>query len=129
MKIRNIDHFVLTVRDIEATLHFYVDLLGMEHVVNNEHHALTFGRQKINLHTTKGEFQPAATCPEYGSQDFCLVIEGPIDAAVREIVQKGGTVLPPGIVVRHGAVGRMSSIYLRDPDGNLVELSSYPCAS
>lgn len=129
MKIRNIDHFVLTVQDLTATLHFYVDLLGMEHVVNNGHHALIFGRQKINLHTAKGQFQPAADCPEYGSQDFCLEIEGSLEAARAEILAKGGTVLHPGIVARHGAMGPMRSFYLRDPDGNLVELSSYPCGS
>jgi catechol 2,3-dioxygenase-like lactoylglutathione lyase family enzyme len=124
MKINRIDHFVITTRSLVDCLHFYVDILGMEHVERGGHHSLQFGSQKINIHTVKGEFQPAALDPEYGSQDFCLIVDGDLDAVKIEIEDKRWPVLD-GIVQRNGALGPMRSIYLRDPDGNLVELSSY----
>ena len=79
---------------------------------------------KFNIHTRKAEFLPAAGNPEYGSLDLCLAIEGSIEDAEKEIKEKGGAI-EEGPVTRHGALGEMKSIYLRDPDGNLIELASY----
>jgi catechol 2,3-dioxygenase-like lactoylglutathione lyase family enzyme len=124
MKIKQIDHFVITTRSLAESLHFYVDILGMEHEEKDGHHSLKFGLQKINLHLTKGEFQPAALKPEYGAQDFCLIVDEDMAAVKKEIEQKQWPILE-GIVKRNGAQGSMQSLYLRDPDGNLVELSSY----
>ncbi len=124
MKLKNLDHIVLTTKDLDACLHFYRDILGMEAVNNNGRWALTFGDQKINIHTKPGEFQPAAAHPEYGSLDLCLIVEGPIESVKRKVEEKGWEILE-GIVPRNGARGAMKSIYLRDPDGNLVELAVY----
>ena len=93
-----------------ADIKVHVGILGMEHRGSKGHHNLYFPSGKISIHTCKGEFQPAALNPTYGSQDFCLIVE---DAPLTDIVE------------RHGAHGVMHSLYVRDPDGNLVELSSY----
>ena len=124
MRIKNIDHFVVTTRDLKACLDFYVGALGMEHRERNGHHNLYFPGGKISIHTKKGEFQPAALCPTYGSQDFCLIVEDDLETVKRELETKAITPLTD-IVERHGAHGVMHSLYVRDPDGNLVELSSY----
>ncbi len=124
MKIRNLDHIVLTTSDLEACIHFYSDILGMQHRVDHGQHALFFGNQKINIHTYAGEFQPAAGNIAVGSQDFCLIVEDNIDAVKEEILMKGWTVIE-GVVERFGALGVMKSIYMYDPDGNLVELAQY----
>ena len=124
MRIKNIDHFVVTTRDLKACLDFYVGALDMEHRERNGHHNLYFPGGKISIHTKKGEFQPAALNPTYGSQDFCLIVEDDLQTVKRELETKGITPLTD-IVERHGAHGVMHSLYVRDPDGNLVELSSY----
>lgn len=124
MKIENIDHFVITTRSLKACLDFYVGLLGMRHSEAGGHHNLHFANGKISIHTRKGEFQPAAEQPAYGSQDFCLVIGGSLEDAKAELEAKHAPIIGD-IVERHGARGAMQSLYLRDPDGNLVELSSY----
>ena len=118
MKIKNIDH------DLQSCLDFYVGTLGMEHRESNGHHNLYFPGGKISIHTKKGEFQPAALNPSYGSQDFCLIIDDDLENVQQELAAKGITPLTD-IVERHGANGAMRSLYVRDPDGNLVELSSY----
>lgn len=107
-----------------ACLDFYVGILGMEHRENNGHHNLYFHNGKISIHTRKGEFQPAAEHPTYGSQDFCLAVDGDLSVLREELEAKHAPIISD-IVDRHGAHGAMQSIYLRDPDGNLVELSSY----
>ena len=117
MKYKTIDHIVITTENLEACLHFYVDILGMRAEEKNGRYALFFGNQKFNIHTRKAEFLPAAGNPEYGSLDLCLAIEG-------SIKEKGGAI-EEGPVTRYGARGEMKSIYLRDPDGNLIELASY----
>lgn len=89
MRISNIDHFVITTADLEACLRFYVGLLGMKHEVLNGHHNLLFPHGKISLHTQKGEFLPAATNPEYGAQDFCLIVEDDLQEVRDEIVAYG----------------------------------------
>ena len=124
MRISNIDHFVITTADLEACLRFYVGLLGMKHEVLNGHHNLLFPHGKISLHTQKGEFLPAATSPEYGAQDFCLIVDDDMEKVRDEVIAKGYKI-EEGIVIRHGSQGVMQSLYLRDPDGNLVELSRY----
>ncbi len=123
MKIKNIDHIVITTRDLKRCLEFYVGILGMTDVEHDDRHSLLFGDCKINIHTRKGEFKPAALNPEYGSQDFCLIVDD-VEKAEREITEKGYQI-EEGIVERHGAKGTMRSLYLRDADGNLVELSQY----
>lgn len=125
MTIKNLDHLVLTTADLEACVHFYRDILGMRYEVTaHGQHALFFGEQKINLHTRPGEFQPAARHPVTGSQDFCLIVEEDIAGVKREIEEKGWPILE-GVVSRIGAKGDMQSIYMYDPDGNLVELAEY----
>lgn len=124
MQIARLDHFVLTVRRLEPCLEFYAGVLGMEHRCENGRHSLIFGAQKINIHTSAGQFQPAAACPAYGSQDFCLITEQPLEA-VRDALERKGWPCLAGIVARQGALGPMRSIYVRDPDGNLVEIASY----
>jgi catechol 2,3-dioxygenase-like lactoylglutathione lyase family enzyme len=124
MKLKNIDHFVITTQNLQSCLKFYVGVLGMEHRESKDHHNLYFPGGKISIHTCKGEFQPAALNPTYGSQDFCLIVEDDLQSAKREIEAKGITPLTD-IVERHGAHGVMHSLYVRDPDGNLVELSNY----
>lgn len=122
--IRSIDHMVITTADLESCLHFYADILGMEHKVQGGQHALHFGAQKINLHTRPHEFHPSAANVEYGSQDFCLIAEGDIYDIKDEITAAGIEVIE-GVVERYGAAGLMDSIYMYDPDGNLVEIAVY----
>ena len=124
MRIKNFDHFVITTQHLWACLDFYVGVLGMEHRGSKGHHNLCFPGGKISIHTCKGEFQPAALNPTYGSQDFCLIVEDDLQTVKGELEAKGITPLTD-IVERHGAHGVMHSLYVRDPDGNLVELSSY----
>ena len=125
MKLKAIDHFVITTTDLKKCLDFYVGLLGMEHRNTNGHHNLYFPGGKISIHTCKGEFQPAAIHPEYGSQDFCLIVDGDLLSVKAELEAKHAPIIS-NIVERHGSKGAMQNLYLRDPDGNLVELSSYP---
>lgn len=123
MKLTGFDHLVLTVADISATMQFYTQVLGMTAVVDGSRHELHFGLQKINVHTRPGEFQPAARTPVAGSADFCLVTQ----SLMQDIVEQVSSVAPIelGPVIRTGAKGPMHSIYLRDPDGNLVEICTY----
>ena len=124
MELKALDHLVLTTQNLDACLHFYVDILGMRHIEQNGRYALAFGYQKINIHTQKGEFQPAAAVPTYGSLDLCILTQTPLPQVRDELLEKGWPILK-GIVERPGALGKMDSLYLRDPDGNLVELSHY----
>ena len=123
MYIKNIDHIVLTVGDVEATVRFYTDVLGMRAETQGGRHALHFGGQKINLHSRPAEFLPAAACPVAGSADICLVAQGPMSDIVRHV--RRFVPIEEGPVPRHGANGPMTSVYVRDPDGNLVEICVY----
>jgi catechol 2,3-dioxygenase-like lactoylglutathione lyase family enzyme len=125
MNVGGIDHFVLTVRDVEATCDFYTRVLGME-VEEFEcgRRALEFGRQKISLHQSGAEFEPKAGEPTPGSGDFCLTTCVPLERVV-EHVRSCGVELVEGPVTRTGAIGRLELAYLRDPDGNLVEVANY----
>lgn len=119
-----IDHLVLTVRDLDATARFYRDLLGMDEVIFAEgRRALRFGCQKFNLHPFGSEFEPKADQPTPGSVDLCLLSEIPISHWVQRCRAAGVAVLE-GPVARTGAVGSIRSIYVRDPDLNLVEISN-----
>ena len=125
MKVKNLDHIVLTVADIEVTVNFYVSVLGMaKEEFGNGRIALKFGNQKINLHQYKKEFEPKAELPTPGSEDLCFITDDNLDKALSH-VQSHGVEIIEGPVVRTGAVGQILSFYFRDPDGNLIEVSSY----
>ena len=125
MRMDRIDHFVLTVADIQTTCDFYSRVLGMVVVTFGQgRKALLFGRQKINLHEVGREFQPKANVPTAGSADFCLITDTPIEEVITQLEASGVPVVE-GPVARTGAIGAIRSIYLRDPDQNLVEVSNY----
>lgn len=125
MRIDRIDHLVLTVRDIEATCQFYSRVLGMRvESFGPGRTALHFGGQKINLHQAGREFEPKAGHPTPGSADFCLIAEQPIEQVVAQL-QALAVPIVEGPVAKTGALGTMRSIYIRDPDGNLVEIARY----
>lgn len=123
VKLR-IDHVVLTVRDIDRTTSFYVEVLGMQAVTFGEgRHALAFGDQKLNLHEAGHEFEPKARVPTPGSVDLCFVTETPLDDVVAHLrIQE--IAIEHGPVAKAGARGALRSIYVRDPDGNLVEIAN-----
>jgi catechol 2,3-dioxygenase-like lactoylglutathione lyase family enzyme len=115
MRIESLDHLVLTVRDLDATIAFY-ERLGMQHVVfDADRHALAVGSQKLNLHVAGHEFEPKAAVPTPGSADLCFLVDE-LDPAGLDVIE--------GPVERTGATGTIRSVYVRDPDGNLVELST-----
>lgn len=125
MKIDRLDHFVLTVASIEATCAFYSRVLGMEVVeFAGGRKALAFGAQKINLHQRGREFEPKSQTPTPGSADFCLIAHGPLEDVVTHLEQCD-VIIEEGIVPRTGATGPIQSVYLRDPDQNLIEISQY----
>jgi catechol 2,3-dioxygenase-like lactoylglutathione lyase family enzyme len=125
MKIERLDHLVLTVADITKTCEFYEKVLGMETVTFGAgRKALSFGQQKINLHQAGMEFEPKAVRPTPGSGDLCFITSTPV-AAVIEHLKKAGVAIEEGPVPRTGATGPIQSVYFRDPDGNLIEVSNY----
>jgi catechol 2,3-dioxygenase-like lactoylglutathione lyase family enzyme len=125
MKISHIDHLVLTVQDIEKTCEFYTQVLGMEVVTfGDRRKALKFGQQKLNLHQVGHEFEPKAKRPTSGAIDLCLITETPLEE-VKLHLENCGVVIELGIVPRTGAVGAIDSIYIRDLDGNLIEIAHY----
>lgn len=120
-----IDHFVLTVRDVEATCSFYTRVLGMEVVkFGAGRTALKFGGQKINLHPIENAITLKADAPTPGSADFCLITRTPI-AAVAAHLAACGVPIVAGPSERAGALGPILSVYVRDPDLNLVEIANY----
>jgi catechol 2,3-dioxygenase-like lactoylglutathione lyase family enzyme len=125
MRVNRFDHVVLTVASIEATVEFYTQVLGMTAVTfGGGRTALRFGRSKINLHQAGHEFEPKARRPTPGSMDLCFVVDDPIEAVLAELAA-AGVAVEEGPVPRTGATGELISCYLRDPDGNLIELSNY----
>ncbi|MBX4932833.1 MULTISPECIES: VOC family protein [Rhizobium] len=123
IRIDHLDHLVLTVADIAATCDFYARILGMSVETFAEgRKALKFGRQKINLHQAGHEFEPKAKHPVPGSGDLCFITETPL-ADVISHLQASGVAVEEGPVERTGATGRLRSVYFRDPDGNLIEVS------
>jgi catechol 2,3-dioxygenase-like lactoylglutathione lyase family enzyme len=124
MNLDAIDHLVLTVRDIPASVAFYTHVLGMrEAIFGNDRHALAFGRCKLNLHQAGREFEPKAAHPAPGAVDLCLLTRTPITEVVRHLAACGVTI-EEGPIERTGAQGPILSVYVRDPDGNLIELSN-----
>lgn len=123
--IHSIDHFVLTVASIEATCDFYARALGFEVEVfgPQQRVALKFGNQKINLHQVGREFVPRARLATAGSGDFCLLTDTPVGDIAAHLAAEDIEVIE-GPVPKTGAAGPLLSIYFRDPDGNLVEVSN-----
>ncbi|WP_299151770.1 VOC family protein [uncultured Tateyamaria sp.] len=126
--VHTLDHLVLTVRDLDATLTFYTDVLGMAHAPftiadGSTRHALQFGRHKINLHQAGAEFEPKAVTPTPGSADLCFRTEVPLSDWTAHL-SATKTRIVEGPVMRTGATGPIRSLYIRDPDGNLIEIST-----
>jgi catechol 2,3-dioxygenase-like lactoylglutathione lyase family enzyme len=125
LKVVGLDHLVLTVDDLEATVEFYTRVMGMSvRAFDRGRLALRFGSQKINLHEAGGEFEPHARRPLPGSADLCFVTEAGLEEWLEHLAARG-VELVEGPVPRLGALGPMTSVYFRDPDGNLIEVASY----
>jgi catechol 2,3-dioxygenase-like lactoylglutathione lyase family enzyme len=132
LTVERIDHLVLTCRDVAATIRFYTEVLGMKEVTFGANRkALAFGRQKLNLHPVGqapegggGRVAAIAARPTAGSADLCLIVAENATAVVAHLAACGIPV-EEGPVVRTGALGAIESVYIRDPDGNLIELARY----
>src|ERR671933_2524627 len=126
IQLEGLDHLVLTVTDIDRTCEFYERVLGMKGVMfGDNRRALAFGSQKINLHQIGHEFEPKAAAPTPGSADLCFLTRTPLKEVI-EHLHALEVAVEEGPVRRTGARGPMESVYLRDPDGNLIEISNYP---
>ena len=124
VRVDSLDHLVLTVADVEATCAFYRRVLGMEIVIfAGGRKALVFGRQKINLHQRGREFEPKAEHPTPGAGDLCFITSIALPEVIAHLAVEGVPVIE-GPVRRTGAAGPIVSVYLRDPDGNLLEISN-----
>ena len=124
MQIDHLDHLVLTVRDMERTCEFYARILGMQVITFAEgRKALRFGKQKINLHQQGKEIDPKAQSPTPGSADLCFLTSLPLEEVITHLQSQNVSVLL-GPVERTGATTSLVSIYFRDPDGNLLEVSN-----
>jgi catechol 2,3-dioxygenase-like lactoylglutathione lyase family enzyme len=125
VRIDRLDHLVLTVASIDATVEFYTRVLGMDVVrFGAGRTALRFGTSKINLHEAGREFEPKARRPTPGSADLCLIVAEDLADVMAELTARG-IAIEEGPVERTGATGSIVSCYLRDPDQNLLELSNY----
>ncbi|WP_131537442.1 VOC family protein [Pedobacter nototheniae] len=125
MEVKNLDHLVLTVANVESTCRFYNNALGMEIIeFGDARRALKFGNQKINLHQFGNEFEPKAFKPTPGSADLCFITDLPIATVMEELKAKC-VEIEEGPMERTGANGKIISVYLRDPDLNLIEISNY----
>ena len=124
--IDHVDHIVLTTRDLDACVRFYTEVLGMRlerfRTPTEERLALKFGSQKINLHVWGREFSPRAHVAVPGSLDLCFIASAPLDEVIARLNSKG-IVIEEGPVAKTGAVSRLRSVYVRDPDLNLIEIS------
>jgi len=129
VRVAALDHLVLTVADPESSAAYYERVLGMTRVVFGEGRlALHFGSQKINLHPAAAPLAPHARRPTAGSADICLCMEGGLADTLAHL-SACGVAVEEGPVGRTGAQGPMTSVYFRDPDGNLIELAHYPAAT
>jgi catechol 2,3-dioxygenase-like lactoylglutathione lyase family enzyme len=125
VKVEWLDHLVLTVRDVKATCAFYTRVLGMREVtLAGGRKALAFGEQKINLHEQGREFEPKAARPTPGSADLCFITEDDVSSVIEHLRACGIDIIE-GPVRRMGAMGPIVSVYFRDPDQNLIEVSTY----
>jgi len=121
--IDHLDHLVLTTASEEACVRFYVDALGMTlETFGAGRKAFRFGNQKINLHVKGHEFEPKADVPTPGSLDLCFIASVPLEAVIERLGEKGVQIIE-GPVIRTGAISRIRSVYVRDPDLNLIEIS------
>lgn len=124
MRVERLDHLVLTVADIDASCAFYQRVLGMQVVTFGQgRKALAFGQQKINLHRHGAEFEPKALRPTPGSADLCLIVSTPLMEVMAHL-QRCDVAIEEGPVPRTGATGPLLSVYIRDPDRNLIELAN-----
>ena len=126
-QLETLDHLVLTVGDINRTTAFYGDVLGMraeqfETAGGERRWALNYGRMKINLHQAGREFEPKAAFPTPGSADLCFLTRSPLAEWERHLNAHSVTI-EEGPVQRSGAMGPITSLYIRDPDGNLIEIA------
>jgi len=120
-----IDHIVLTVRDIDQTIEFYCNVFGMTEVTFGDNRkTLKFGKQKINLHPQPSDIKPKANQPTPGAMDICFITQSPIDSII-DSLQKHDINIELGPVQRQGAQGNITSVYIRDPDDNLIEIAHY----
>ena len=125
MNIDRIDHVVMTVRNLDATCDFYTRVLGMRVVTfAGGRKALAFGRQKINLHVAGREFEPKAAHPTPGSVDLCLITTSTLDDVIAQLAACNVPIIE-GPIAKTGATGPIQSVYFRDPDDNLIEVSTY----
>lgn len=125
MKVDALDHLVLTVANMQRTIDFYKRILGMQEIIyGNNRKALTFGDQKINLHEYGNEYEPKAKITYPGSADLCFITTIPI-SDFKDYLISHGVSIEEGPVKRTGAKGNIISIYIRDPDDNLIEVSNY----
>ena len=125
VRVVSLDHLVLTVQDIPRAIKFYVEVLGMQEVTFGDNRkALAYGQQKINLHKFGEEFEPNAASPLPGSTDLCFIIDGPLEEFIKHLNDNNIAILQ-GPIARTGALGAIKSVYIRDPDQNLIELSTY----
>ncbi|MFL4469730.1 VOC family protein [Tateyamaria armeniaca] len=127
-KLTSLDHLVLTVADIDVAVAFYTKVLGMTHTPfkvadGSTRHAVAFGTSKINLHKAGAEFDPKADAPTPGSADLCFLSDTPL-AVWQDHLSAHNVTIEEGPVPRSGAQGPILSLYLRDPDGNLIEVST-----
>ena len=130
MKLEKIDHVVITVKDLKKTIDFYTNILGMKlekfsSSLDNDQirYAVSFGSQKINIHEEKKPIKPNALNPSSGSMDICFISKNKINDWVHHLVQKGINI-EIGPERKTGALGPILSIYIRDPDFNLIEISN-----
>jgi catechol 2,3-dioxygenase-like lactoylglutathione lyase family enzyme len=124
MRVVRIDHVVLTVADLERTIAFYERALGMRAVSFGEgRRALAFGGQKLNLHQAGHEFEPKAQRPTPGAIDLCFTTDIPLDEVAAHL-RKCSVEIELGPVAKTGARRPLRSLYFRDPDGNLIEVSN-----
>lgn len=123
MKYERFDHCVLTVADIDATIDFYERVLDMEVVTWNGRKALRFANSKINLHEVGKEIEPTARRPGPGTEHLCFVVSDPLEEVI-DAIKKTETPIESGPIERVGAIGPILSVYVRDPDQNLIEVSN-----